>query len=370
MTQIVFQVSEALAVINQTLDYAYPALSVQGEVSGFKINQGKWVFFDLKDESGTIACFMSLPELNIELCDGMQIIVRAKPAITKWGKFSLTVQQLQPIGEGSIKKAFDLLKKKLTDEGLFDLAKKRSLPYLPSAIGVISSTGAAGYKDFIKVISSRFPELSVATYHAQVQGLDAPAQIIQGVEYFNNLSNPPEVLAIIRGGGSADDLAAFNDEALVRKIASSRLPTITGIGHEIDTTLADLAADFRASTPSNVAELLVPDRRELITETNHRLASTALFIENQIANFVENIEQNIKDAQTIIMHNLENIEQKLALDSNLLTQLNPENILRKGYCIMRNQARQIITKPKVGDNIYIENHNLIMEVNVKNVQNK
>lgn len=367
---MVFQVSEALAVINQTLNYAYPAISVQGEVSGFKVSQGRWVFFDLKDREGTITCFMSLPALNTELRDGMQIIVRAKPTITRWGKFSLTVQRLQPIGEGSIKKAFDLLKSKLIAEGLFAPEKKRSLPYLPISIGVISSTDAAGYRDFIKVISARFPGLSIKTYHAQVQGLDAPAQIIQGVEYFNELSDSPEVLAIIRGGGSADDLVTFNDETLVRKIASSRVPIITGIGHEVDITLSDLAADLRASTPSNAAELLVPDRRELVSEIDHRLAFAVVSINNQIADFTRTFEQNLQNIQTAIAHGITELEQKLVFIEDLLGQLNPENILRKGYFILRDQARQITTKPAPGDNIYIENHNLIMEATVKNVRQK
>lgn len=367
---IIFQVSEALAVINQTLDYAYPAISVQGEVSSFKINQGKWVFFDLKDEEGTISCFLGLSALNTELRDGMQIIIRAKPTVTKWGKFSLTVQRLQPIGEGSIKKAFDLLKNKLMSEGLFASEKKRSLPYLPNAIGVISSIDAAGYRDFIKVISARFPGLNIKTYHTQVQGLDAPVQIIQGIEYFNELSNPPEVLAIIRGGGSADDLAAFNDETLIRKIASSRIPIITGIGHEVDVTLADLTADLRASTPSNAAELLVPDRRELVSDIDHRLTSAAVSIKNQTANFINVLDQNVQNIRTVVAHNIADLEQELAFIDNLLGQLNPENILKKGYFILRDKAHQIITKPAAGDNIYIENHNLIMEATVKNVRQR
>ena len=179
---------------------------------------------------------------------------------------------IKPVGEGSIKKSFELLKKKLTAEGLFDEARKRPLPWLPQHIGVISSVDAAGYRDFIKIISSRMGGLTIDVISTQVQGAAAADQIITAIKQFNEMANPPEVLAILRGGGSRDDLAVFDDEKLVRAVAASRIPTITGVGHEIDTTLIDLVADKRASTPSNAAELLVPDRRELITQTNDKLS--------------------------------------------------------------------------------------------------
>ena len=192
----------------------------------------------------------------------MKVIVRATPKVTAWGKFSLTIQTIRPSGEGSLKKSFDLLKAKLEKEGLFAQERKRTLPKLPTHIGVISSTQAAGYTDFITILNNRWGGLKVDVAHVQVQGLTAPEQIIRAIRHFNEQKNVPEVLVIVRGGGSADDLAAFNDEPLVREIAASRIPTLVGVGHEVDVTLADMAADVRAATPSDAARLVVPDRRE------------------------------------------------------------------------------------------------------------
>ena len=248
--------TELIVAVNQTLEYAYSPVMITGEVASFKVNQGKWVFFDLKDEESSVPCFMTLWSLKQPLEDGMKVVVRAVPKVTKWGKFSLTVSAVQPVGEGSLKKAYEMLKKKLADEGLFDPAKKRKLPEDLTRLGVISSTQAAGYADFIKIINARWGGMKVQVAHTQVQGLDASDQIMRALQYFNERGEV-QVIAILRGGGSADDLACFNDEALVRAVAASKIPVICGIGHEVDESLCDLACDVRASTPSNAAEMLI-----------------------------------------------------------------------------------------------------------------
>ena len=257
-----FTPTEFISVVNQTLEYAYSSALVIGEVASYKVNQGKWVFFDLKDEESSISCFMPLWDLRVPLEDGMKVMVRGIPKVTKWGKFSFTVSAVKPVGEGSLKKAYEMLKKKLTKEGIFDPAKKRPIPDDLVKLGVISSTGAAGYADFIKIINARWGGMKVLVAHTQVQGLDAPDQMIRALQYFNE-RDEVQMIAILRGGGSADDLSCFNDEALVRAIAASKIPVITGIGHEVDESLSDLAADVRASTPSNVAEMLTRDRNEV-----------------------------------------------------------------------------------------------------------
>ena len=257
--------SDFLAVTNQILDSAYPAILLEGEVSNFKVSQGKWVFFDLKDAGASLGCFMPLSTLTHKLTDGMKIRLRATAKLTNWGKFSLTVMRIIPIGEGSIKKSLDLLKEKLKKEGLFAPDRKREIPNTLSHIGIISSTQAAGYHDFLKIIENRWAGLHITVAHTAVQGLDAASQIIRALNYLNE-QGEIEAIAIIRGGGSADDLSAFNDEALVRAISTSKIPVITGIGHEIDETLADLVADLRASTPSNAAERLTRDKRSILSE--------------------------------------------------------------------------------------------------------
>ena len=245
-----FTPSEFIAMVNQTLEYAYSSVLIEGEVASYKVSQGKWVFFDLKDDTSVVPCFIAVWNLRVPIEDGMKVVVRGVPNVRENGRFSFTVDAVKPVGDGNLKKAFELLKKKLTSEGLFDSAKKRPLPADLTKLGVISSTGAAGYADFVKIINARWGGMKVQVAHTQVQGMDAPDQIIKALNYFNE-KGEVQVIAILRGGGSADDLACFNDEKLVRAIAASRIPVITGIGHEVDESLADLAADLKASTPSN-----------------------------------------------------------------------------------------------------------------------
>ena len=351
-----FTPTEFVSVVNQTLEYAYSSVLVTGEVASFKVNQGKWVFFDLKDEESSVSCFMTLWNMRVPLEDGMKVTVRAVPKLTKWGKFSLTVSTVQPVGEGSLKKAYELLKKKLTAEGLFDSAKKRSLPEDLLRVGVISSTQAAGYVDFIKIINARWGGMKVQVAHTQVQGMDAPDQIIRALQYFNERADV-QVIAILRGGGSADDLACFNDEKLVREIASSRIPVITGIGHEVDESLSDLAADVRASTPSNAAELLTRDRVEELDKLSRLMnrATQALLQQVDQARFenrekvqkvsrgllTKYIEPSLEANKNKMTQMLQKIQGKVTeMQQNvqnrlrLLEALNPEQVLAQGYAIL------------------------------------
>ncbi|MBQ6409982.1 exodeoxyribonuclease VII large subunit [Candidatus Saccharibacteria bacterium] len=301
--------SEFVAVVNQTLEYAYSSVTIVGEVSEFKVNQGKWVFFNVKDEESSVPCFMTLWSLSQPIEDGMKVVVRGVPKITKWGKFSFTVSKVAPVGEGSLKKAFEMLKKKLADEGIFDVSKKRPLPEEITKIGVISSTQAAGYHDFVKIINARWGGMKVLVAHTQVQGLDAPEQMIRALKYFNEYTDV-QVIALIRGGGSKDDLSCFNDEALVRAVAASKIPVICGIGHEVDESLCDLACDVRASTPSNVAELLTRDRK------------------------TEKIAEKLEMILSKINAEIRVLESELMQKKRMIETLNPENILKQGYAIL------------------------------------
>ena len=331
--ELKFSVSEFLAVVNQTLEYAYPTVAIEGEVSGFKINQGKWVFFDLKDDESSVSCFLPAFSLRMQIEDGMKIIVRGEPKLTKWGKFSFTVKQMMPVGEGSIKKNFELLKKKLTSEGLFDPAKKRPIPDIIKKIGVISSTQAAGYADFCKIINARWGGLEILTAHTQVQGMAAADQIIRALKYFNEKAEV-DIVAIIRGGGSADDLAVFNDEQLVRAIAASRIPVITGIGHEIDESLADLAADIRASTPSNVAEMLTPDRQAVIARIKGNTDRLSNKIVQEIVGLERDTRSRLKEMERFLGQKVSNLEDMISGKIKVLESNNPDLILKRGYAIV------------------------------------
>ena len=366
-----FSVSETTALFNQIFETATPTIRVIGEIANFKINQNKWIFFDIKDEESSLGCFASVFQIspnNLE--NGMKVALVANPKITKWGKFSLTVQNIQPIGEGAIKRAFELLRTKLDREGIFAPERKRILPDLPQKIGVISSVDAAGYKDFIKIIGERMSGMEIIVAPVQVQGEVAARQICNALQYFNEESNV-EIIAILRGGGSRDDLVAFDDENLVRAIASSRAPILTGIGHEIDTTLADLAADFRASTPSNAAEILVPDKREILSSVDFRLNNLLNEVELNLANASEILEQDLHEILMQTEKALSRDMQKFNLLNANLLNLNPREILHRGYAILRSESGEILrTKPQINDKITIENAKYLIESEVKNVREK
>lgn len=364
------QVSDAIALINQTLDYAYPTLVVEGEVAGFKLNKGKFIFFDIKDAEGSLNCFMMAFQLGIALEDGMRVRVVAKPSLTKWGKFSLTVRSVQPVGEGSLKRAFELLKTKLDKEGLFNPERKRALPAMPTRVGVISSTGAAGYADFLKILNNRWQGVEVHVADVQVQGEAAPGQIVRAVEYFNEMKQPVEVLVIIRGGGSQDDLAAFNDERLVRAIAASRTPTLVGVGHEVDVSLADLAADVRAATPSNAAEILVPDRRDLNTAVDASQQRMIGAMRRTARAYRQQIDDQLKTALTQIKVNYERLERDHRALAAVLKQLDPKLALQRGYALVRDQQGRLIKDPQIGQSLEIETAKFIIEAGVNNVQPK
>jgi len=354
--QLALTPTEFIAVTNQTLEYAYSNVMIEGEVASFKVSQDKWVFFDIKDEESSISCFMTLWSLRMPLEDGMKVVIKGTPKLTKWGKFSVTVSQVAPVGEGSLKKAFELLKKKLTDEGLFNLARKRPLPEDLTKLGVISSTQAAGYADFIKIVNARWGGMKIEVAHTQVQGLDAPDQIIKALRYFNERGEV-QVIAILRGGGSADDLAAFNDEELVRAVAASKIPVIAGIGHEVDESLVDLAADVRASTPSNAAELLTKDRKAeqkrvkmLVAQAKQSLVESIARAQSENYNKIKKvsdgllskyIEPTIQKIESGKQRMWQKMQEELEKKQMLLTQkmkildaLNPEKVLQQGYAIL------------------------------------
>ncbi|MBQ3469771.1 exodeoxyribonuclease VII large subunit [Candidatus Saccharibacteria bacterium] len=334
-----FTVSEFTELLNGTLEYAYTGVMVEGEVTSFKVNQGKWVFFDLKDEGGSINCFMPLFQLRLPLEDGMKVVVKATPKLTKWGRFSLTVKQILPVGEGNIKKSFEFLKKKLEQEGLFDVSRKRPIPEDLVKIGVISSTQAAGYVDFCKIINERWGGLEIQVAHTMVQGLAAAEQIISAIKYFNEKAEV-QIIAIMRGGGSADDLAVFNDEALVRAIAESRIPIITGIGHEVDESLADLAADIRASTPSNVAEMLTNEKQAEIQRIKFNVNGVGNKILQEIEQAREGGKTKIKMVGEAVNMKISHLENEIKVKQKVLEGLNPDTILKQGYALVTGKLKE------------------------------
>lgn len=361
--QPLLSVSDFVALTNQTLETAYPLFLIEGEVAEFKISQGKWVHFKLKDADSSVECFMTSWQLRTQIEDGMKIIVQGSPKLTKWGKFSVTVQSLRQSGEGSIKKGFELLKAKLEKEGLFSEERKRLLPRLPKRVAVVASVESAGYKDFIKILNQRWGGMEISVAHVQVQGVSAPDQMIRAIRHINSEETLPEVLVVVRGGGSAEDLAAFNDEPLVRVISESRVPTLIGVGHEVDITLADLVADKRASTPSNAAQILVPDRSEVISQINQQTAGIGRQIVSAANTYSEKIKDSLFRASDCINDRVAESFDRLSLLKMSVSQVNPQSVLKRGYALLRGEIKK-------GSIVEIDTFKQQIKAEVKDVKRK
>lgn len=345
MSEIVYRVSDFIAICNQVLDTAFGSVVITGELANFKVSKNKWVYFDLKDEYSSVRFFGTVYQLPGPLEDGMLLTVRGVPQLHPRFGFSLTVQSLQLSGEGTIKKASDLLLARLQKEGLFDEDRKRSLPYPPIKIGLVTSKESAAFADFIKIINLRWVGIEVLLYDVQVQGEKAAEQIEKAIEFFNTHAEMPDVLVLIRGGGSADDLQVFSTEGVTRAVAASRIPTMVAIGHEVDISLAELAADKRASTPSNAAELLVPDKKHVLTTIPKYQEALSQSVQSYIDNRKAIIEKARSDLGQIIQQLLEMSKTNLTHQQVALNLLSPSAILKRGYSIVR-QNRVTISSAK------------------------
>lgn len=370
---VVVSVSEFVALVNQTLEYAYGSVVITGELANLKVSKNKWVYFDLKDEQASVRFFGTVYMLPGPLEDGMMLEVRGNPRLHPQFGFSVTVQSIRPVGEGSIKKAAALLEQKLATEGLFDVERKRSLPYPPERIALVTSRESAAYADFIKILDARWRGLSIDFADVQVQGEQAPEQIVSAIQQLNQMAEPPEVLVLIRGGGSADDLQAFSAEPVVRAVASSRVPTLVAVGHEIDTSLAELAADQRASTPSNAAELLVPDRREVAARMGTISSQLNTYATERFATARQNV-QNIRDELLQSVGRLLERQQQQALSSRqLLAALNPSLPLERGYAIVRTTNGKILRSSQkivADDIVQVEMKDATFDARVQDIWRK
>jgi exodeoxyribonuclease VII large subunit len=328
-------VSEFVALLNQTLDFAYPSLIITGELANLRVSKNRWVYFDLKDDEASVKFFGTIYQLPGPLEDGMMLKVRGSPRLHPLYGFSVTVQNIQPAGAGTIRRAAELLRLKLTTEGLFAPERKRPIAYPPRRIGLITSNRSAAYADFIKILAARWGGLDITLIDVQVQGEPAVAQIVGALQQFNAQAEPLDVIVLIRGGGSADDLAAFSSEQVTRAVAGSRVPTMVAIGHEIDVSLAELAADRRASTPSNAAELLVPDRVAIITQLENYATQLQRSAQGSVAQSRQQLAQHKTNLTLWVEQLIRGEVQGLRGVRQLLGVLSPTAILRRGYAIVR-----------------------------------
>ena len=356
MIMKVFSVSEFIAYVNDALREAADAreMCVEGEVAEYRVSQDRFVWFKIKDADGVLDCFAMSFALRTRLEDGMKIRVFGTPRIfPKSGKFSINVSRVELVGEGTLKRAFELLKKQLAAEGLFLLERKRIIPRFPERIGLITSPEAAAYTDFLRILKNRWGGVEILLAPVPVQGAQAVEQIARAFRYFNQTTDTPEVLVLVRGGGSLEDLQAFNSEAVARAIFSSKIPVVVGVGHERDETIADYVADVRASTPSNAAERVVPDRREVL----YAIEAMAAACESSLFAVIEERKSLLREAAIRFDHVLGSqterltrlvarlgdkwsqavlrVRTRLETYERVLKGLDPRAILSRGYSIAR-----------------------------------
>ncbi len=367
MSEMIFTVSELTSEIKITLEEHFSALNVIGEISNFKAHvSGHW-YFTLKDANAQINCTMWRGINNYVFFtpqDGMKVIVRGRLTVyPPRGSYQLDVRSMQPAGEGELQAAFERLKRKLQKEGLFDKELKKPIPAFPRKIGIVTGAGTAALRDMISVAKRRYPVVELVIAGARVQGEGAAEEISQAIKKLNKL-NDIDLIIVARGGGSLEDLWAFNEEVVARTIFESEIPIVSGVGHEIDFTIADFVADYRAPTPSAAMEIATPDINEIFAFLNEFSYNTTINIFDKIDRYKSNVQQisgsyGFKNPLNRIKNfyqYLDNLVYKLdGLTTNKLKHLNNilnlknqiihshsvEKNLKKGYTLIRQNGKLI-----------------------------
>lgn len=343
-------------------------LQIEGEISNFKHHYSGHMYFSLKDEKSKIRCVMFKGDnenINMKLEDGQKIVATGNVSVfDREGDYQFYIKAIENIGVGALYKAYEDLKKKLQKEGLFDSSTKKELPFLPKKIGVVTSSTGAAVKDIVSILKRRYPPCNILIYPTLVQGPNAPNDIIKGIK---NLDNRGDIDLIImgRGGGSIEELFAFNDEGLARTIYNLKTPIISAVGHETDFTIADFVADLRAPTPSAAAELAVPDMGYLYDNLKGKYSSLINFYIkrlNMLKNELKMVDRSLKYNDPIIKLRdkkveIDNLykdlnyifERKFSKETkeldflyNKLCILNPSLSLDKGYGILYNKQGKVI----------------------------
>jgi exodeoxyribonuclease VII large subunit len=376
----VLTVSEITRRIKQALETGFSSVSVEGEISNFKYHSSGHMYFALKDSSATISAVIwrsKVQSLSFQPEDGMKVIANGRLSVYEVrGSYQLDITSMRVAGAGELQLAFERLKKKLAAEGLFDDERKKPLPEFPERIGIITSPTGAALHDMLHILRRRFPAVEVIFYPVRVQGIGAAGEIAEAIRDFNKFGKT-NVIIVARGGGSLEDLWAFNEESVARAIAHSKIPIISAVGHETDFTIADFVADLRAPTPSAAAELVVRDRFALLEIVRNNWyyvhENVVRVVENRrdrIRNFlksysfnkpldllrqysqrVDELERTMTAAMT---HKLSMMQAESVSFRNQLHALDPNAVLRRGYAIVRKDNRVVSSQKKLRTNDEIE----------------
>lgn len=353
-------------------DFIMNNLSVKGEVSNLKFHSSGHVYFSLKDEASKINCVIfknDAQNLEFLMENGMEVNIRAKLSLySKEGTYQLYCREISKIGIGELFEKYERMKKELENEGLFEMAYKRKIVKFPKKIGVITSPTGAAVKDIIRVIKRRNNLVDIIVYPAKVQGIGAEEALIDGIQYFNNKKNVDTII-IGRGGGSIEELWAFNSKELAYEIFNSKIPTISAVGHEVDFTICDFVSDLRAATPSAAAEMSVPEISEekihiknmesiLFRDINRIIEKESISLKNMESILkrytpkilVENERRKLdfysKELEKITLSTLDKEKERIISLNKLLVSLNPLNVLDRGFSIVSDNEGNVLTSVK------------------------
>lgn len=366
----IYSVSEITNSIKFILESTFEKVSIEGEISNFKAHSSGHWYFSLKDDNAVISCTMWKGVNNYVFFtpeDGMKVIITGRVTVyPPRGGYQIDIRSMKPAGIGELQAAFERLKRKLYEEGLFDESLKKSIPYFPKKIALITSSEGAAVKDMISVADRRYPLVELLVVPTKVQGSDAAKDIVKNLRKVNLLRDI-DVIILARGGGSIEDLWPFNEEIVARAIFNSKIPIVTGIGHEVDFTIADFVSDLRAPTPSVAMELATPDQKELtnlIVENSYAINES---VKNRLFDYrgsIENIlnsysfryplENARKFSQRIDLANikLNNLIEKKILSSNAKISLLSKTLegfdvqksLKKGFALIRQNSKFVTRK--------------------------
>lgn len=371
---------------------------IKGEISNFKNHYSTGhLYFSLKDDGGILRAVMFrsyAQKVPFVPRDGMKVLVHGRvSAFVRDGQYQIYVDEMLPDGVGALHLAFEQLKQKLAAQGLFDEARKKPLPQYPMRIGIVTSPTGAAIRDMLNILERRFPCAEIKLYPAQVQGADAPPQLIRGIQYFNE-SRSVDVIIIGRGGGSIEDLWAFNDEGLALCVAASHIPVISAVGHESDFTICDFVADKRAPTPSAAAELAVPDRSDLLRGLNGVSGKLASFVLQKIQANRNNLkylrESGVLSSAAPLLNEkrmgllyaarrldgeISNTKNRANADISAmaarLEALSPLSVLARGYSVVADtngNAIRSVSNVNVGDGINVRVSDGTVRATVQSIQ--
>ncbi|MDD2481258.1 MAG: exodeoxyribonuclease VII large subunit [Lutispora sp.] len=384
----IFTVTEVNIYIRQLMerDLFLSHIYIKGEISNLKIHSSGHVYFSLKDRESRIKCVMfksNFSKLKFIPEEGMQVVIRGYLSVfERDGQYQLYAEGIIAEGAGELYKAYEQLKDRLDKEGLFDEKRKRSLPILPKAVGIVTSATGAALRDIVSIGKRRNTNIDIYLYPALVQGEKAAAEIVEGINYFNEFKKV-DVIIVGRGGGSIEELWSFNEEIVGRAIFESGIPVVSAVGHETDFTIADFAADVRAATPSAAAELVFPDKQQLASYINkvrgHLYSSMLVYIrdkkialskltgkssfrytETKILNYRQSLEGMKEDLDKAMKSLLEKHQNSIFMCNEKLNILNPASYLNRGYAyITKENTREFVNTVKMinsGDilNVYLK----------------